>query len=178
MKIVCIGGGPAGLYFALLMKKLGARHDIVVAPVGDVRRDGIRASATLRTATADAASAAALIACDLATLAAGSLSTRPAMLGSGLRCLARRSTLARGAFATGAFGAVPAGHAAVAGLACGPATLARTRAAGSALLRNRFLLAAHAFVEDRERLIESPVDLCPPVFRRDGPSAGGPARPG
>ena len=30
MKIVCIGGGPAGLYFALLMKKLGARHDITV----------------------------------------------------------------------------------------------------------------------------------------------------
>lgn len=30
MKIVCIGGGPAGLYFALLMKKLGAHHDIIV----------------------------------------------------------------------------------------------------------------------------------------------------
>jgi anthraniloyl-CoA monooxygenase len=30
MKIVCIGGGPAGLYFGLLMKKLGAHHDITV----------------------------------------------------------------------------------------------------------------------------------------------------
>ena len=30
MKIVCIGGGPAGLYFALLMKKLGVHHDITV----------------------------------------------------------------------------------------------------------------------------------------------------
>lgn len=30
MKIVCIGGGPSGLYFALLMKKLGAQHDITV----------------------------------------------------------------------------------------------------------------------------------------------------
>jgi anthraniloyl-CoA monooxygenase len=30
MKIVCIGGGPAGLYFALLMKKQDPRHDIVV----------------------------------------------------------------------------------------------------------------------------------------------------
>ena len=30
MKIVCIGGGPAGLYFGLLMKKLGAHHDIAV----------------------------------------------------------------------------------------------------------------------------------------------------
>ena len=30
MKIVCIGGGPAGLYFALLMKQLDARHDITV----------------------------------------------------------------------------------------------------------------------------------------------------
>ena len=28
MKIVCIGGGPAGLYFALLMKKLSPAHDI------------------------------------------------------------------------------------------------------------------------------------------------------
>jgi anthraniloyl-CoA monooxygenase len=30
MKIVCIGGGPAGLYFALLMKQLDPRHDITV----------------------------------------------------------------------------------------------------------------------------------------------------
>jgi anthraniloyl-CoA monooxygenase len=30
MKIVCIGGGPAGLYFALLMKKQDPTHDIVV----------------------------------------------------------------------------------------------------------------------------------------------------
>ena len=30
MKIVCIGGGPAGLYFALLMKQQDAGHDITV----------------------------------------------------------------------------------------------------------------------------------------------------
>ncbi len=30
MKIVCIGGGPAGLYFALLMKQQDSAHDIVV----------------------------------------------------------------------------------------------------------------------------------------------------
>ncbi|MFV0284333.1 MAG: bifunctional salicylyl-CoA 5-hydroxylase/oxidoreductase [Castellaniella sp.] len=30
MKIVCIGGGPAGLYLALLMKKLNAQHEVVV----------------------------------------------------------------------------------------------------------------------------------------------------
>jgi len=30
LKIVCIGGGPAGLYFGLLMKKLDPRHDITV----------------------------------------------------------------------------------------------------------------------------------------------------
>ena len=30
MRIVCIGGGPAGLYFALLMKQLGPHHDITV----------------------------------------------------------------------------------------------------------------------------------------------------
>jgi anthraniloyl-CoA monooxygenase len=30
MKIVCIGGGPAGLYFGLLMKKLHPSHDVTV----------------------------------------------------------------------------------------------------------------------------------------------------
>jgi len=30
LKIVCIGGGPAGLYFALLMKQLSPAHDITV----------------------------------------------------------------------------------------------------------------------------------------------------
>lgn len=30
MKIVCIGGGPAGLYFALLMKQMNPAHDITV----------------------------------------------------------------------------------------------------------------------------------------------------
>lgn len=30
MKIVCIGGGPAGLYFGLLMKNLNPHHDITV----------------------------------------------------------------------------------------------------------------------------------------------------
>src|SRR5262249_25102446 len=30
MRIVCIGGGPAGLYFALLMKKADPRHEITV----------------------------------------------------------------------------------------------------------------------------------------------------
>jgi anthraniloyl-CoA monooxygenase len=30
MKIVCIGGGPAGLYFGLLMKQLDPKHQVVV----------------------------------------------------------------------------------------------------------------------------------------------------
>src|SRR5678816_3659494 len=30
MKIVCIGGGPSGLYFALLMKQQYPRHDVTV----------------------------------------------------------------------------------------------------------------------------------------------------
>jgi anthraniloyl-CoA monooxygenase len=30
MRIVCVGGGPAGLYFALLMKRADSRHDVTV----------------------------------------------------------------------------------------------------------------------------------------------------
>ncbi|GGF36364.1 bifunctional hydroxylase/oxidoreductase [Aliidongia dinghuensis] len=30
MKIVCVGGGPAGLYFAILMKKVDPAHDVTV----------------------------------------------------------------------------------------------------------------------------------------------------
>ena len=30
MKIICVGGGPAGLYFSILMKKLDPRHDVTV----------------------------------------------------------------------------------------------------------------------------------------------------
>ena len=30
MRIVCVGGGPAGLYFALLMKSRDSGHDIIV----------------------------------------------------------------------------------------------------------------------------------------------------
>ncbi|MFN7195361.1 MAG: bifunctional salicylyl-CoA 5-hydroxylase/oxidoreductase, partial [bacterium] len=30
MKIVCIGGGPAGLYFGLLMKRQDPSHDVTV----------------------------------------------------------------------------------------------------------------------------------------------------
>src|SRR5262249_34389274 len=30
MKITCVGGGPAGLFFAILMKAADARHDITV----------------------------------------------------------------------------------------------------------------------------------------------------
>ena len=30
MRIVCVGGGPAGLYFGLLMKKLHPEHAITV----------------------------------------------------------------------------------------------------------------------------------------------------
>ena len=35
MKILCLGGGPASLYFALLMKKADPRHDITVIERGD-----------------------------------------------------------------------------------------------------------------------------------------------
>ena len=30
MRIVCIGGGPAGLYFGLLMKRRHPAHEVVV----------------------------------------------------------------------------------------------------------------------------------------------------
>jgi len=30
MRIGCIGGGPAGLYFSILMKLADSRHDITV----------------------------------------------------------------------------------------------------------------------------------------------------
>src|SRR6266568_6497179 len=30
VKVVCVGGGPAGLYFSLLMKKADPAHDITV----------------------------------------------------------------------------------------------------------------------------------------------------
>jgi 2-polyprenyl-6-methoxyphenol hydroxylase-like FAD-dependent oxidoreductase len=30
MRIACVGGGPAGLYFAILMKQSDASHDVVV----------------------------------------------------------------------------------------------------------------------------------------------------
>ena len=30
LKIVCLGGGPASLYFSLLMKKANPGHDITV----------------------------------------------------------------------------------------------------------------------------------------------------
>ena len=30
MKVVCLGGGPAGLFFAALLKHADARHDVTV----------------------------------------------------------------------------------------------------------------------------------------------------
>jgi len=41
MKIVCVGGGPAGLYFAISAKLRNPNHDITVVernPAGEIGR--------------------------------------------------------------------------------------------------------------------------------------------
>ena len=39
MKIRVVGGGPAGLYFAILMKRADAGHDIEVAEDGSLLKN-------------------------------------------------------------------------------------------------------------------------------------------
>ena len=40
MRIVCVGGGPAGLYFAILMKRMSSEHQVTV-----IDRSPVEASA-------------------------------------------------------------------------------------------------------------------------------------
>jgi hypothetical protein len=126
------------------------RNDVVVPAIRYVGWHRVRAGATKRTAAADTTSAA-LLAVDTARRLSASSghTTRPlafVRLQAGIALAAR-----------------PAGRitfVASSGLTCYVAgTLAGSRASPGALLGDRFLLPAHAFVEDRKGFVEATVDL-------------------